>query len=98
MIEVKQGPKTLDLPYTIRMYGVTEAMFDQMVDENTKAELLDGVMIVHSPANIEHDEVSGFLRTLARCFARKKRYGKVLGPDSLIHLATCRRFGPDAYF
>jgi len=62
MIEVKHGLKTVDVPYTIRLYGITEEMFDELVDEDTKAELLDGVMVVHSPATIEHDDVGGFLR------------------------------------
>jgi hypothetical protein len=86
MIEVKRGIKTVDLPYTIRLYGVSEDTFYEMVDEDTTAELLDGMMIVHSPATIEHDDLSGFIRTIMRLFARKRRRGKVLGPDSLIHL------------
>lgn len=98
MIVVKQGIKTVDLPYTIRLYGVSEDQFDEMVDEDTRAELLDGVMIVHSPASIEHDDLGGFIRTLMRIFARKRRLGKVLGPDSLVHLRTCRLLAPDAYF
>src|SRR5262245_12437105 len=98
MVERKLRHRTVDLPYTIRVYGVTEEMFDELVDEDTKAELLDGVMIVHSPASTRHDCVAGFLRSLMRCYAEEKDLGQVLGPDSLIHLATCRRFAPDAYF
>jgi Uma2 family endonuclease len=98
MVEVKLGLKTVDLPFTVRLYGVTEELFDELVDEDTKAELLDGVMIVHSPASPRHDDDAGFLRTLMRCYAEARRLGKVLGPDSLIHLASCRRFGPDAFF
>jgi Uma2 family endonuclease len=88
----------IDLPYTIRVHGVTEEMFDELVDDDTKAELIDGVMIVHSPATIEHDDVTGFVRALMDLFTEEKGLGKVLGPDSLVHLATCRRFGPDGYF
>jgi Uma2 family endonuclease len=99
MVEVKLGPRTVDLPYTLRLYGVTEAMFDELVDdEDTKAELIDGVMIVHSPASPRHDDISGFLRSLMRCYTGAKGLGKVLGPDSLVHLRTCRKFAPDLYF
>jgi Uma2 family endonuclease len=98
MVEVKIGYRTVDIPYTVRVHGVTEAMFDELVDADTKAELLDGVMIVHSPTTIEHDDVSGFLRSLARGYADTKGAGKVLGPDALVHLATCRRFAPDLFF
>jgi Uma2 family endonuclease len=98
MVEVKLGPRTVDLPYTLRVYGVTEEMFDELTDEDTRAELFDGVMIVHSPASTRHDRVAGFLRRLMAGYAEEKDLGEVLGPDSLIHLSTCRRFAPDGYF
>lgn len=98
MVEVKIGLTTIALPYTVRVYGVTEEMFDELEDEDTKAELIDGVMIVHSPATIMHDNVSGFLRALMSFFVDVRGLGIVLGPDSLIHLATCRKFAPDIFF
>lgn len=98
MLEVLESLKAIDLPYTVRLYGVTEEMFDEMVDEDTKAELFDGVMIVHSPASLIHDDLSGFIRFLMRGYSARRKLGKVLGPDSLIHPATGRKFCPDAYF
>jgi len=85
MIEVMLGRRSIDLPYTVRFYGVTEAMFDEIVDEDTKAELLDGVMIVHSPATMEHDDIGGFIRALTSCYVDSKGSGQVYGPDSLVH-------------
>jgi Uma2 family endonuclease len=98
MIEVKLGLKTVDLPYTVRIPNVSERQFDRLVDEDTRAELIDGVMVVHSPASPRHDDVAGFLRSLMRFYAAVGRRGKVLGPDSLVHVATCRKFAPDAFF
>jgi Uma2 family endonuclease len=98
MVEVKLGRRGIDLPYTVRGPGVTEAMFDELVDEDTRAELIDGVMVVHSPASMDHDDRAGFIRGLMSFYVGSKRLGKVLGPDSLVHLATCRRFAPDIYF
>jgi Uma2 family endonuclease len=98
MIEVKCDVRSIDLPYMIQVYDVTEEMFDELVDEDTKAELIDGVMIVHSPASIEHDDSSGFVRGLMSFFAEARGIGKVLGPDSLIHLAPGRKCAPDAFF
>lgn len=98
MVEVKFGLRTVDLPYQVRLYNVTDAMFDKLVDEDTKAELIDGVMIVHSPASLPHDDIAGFLRTLMRCYADEKALGKVLGPDALVRLKPRRRFGPDVFF
>jgi Uma2 family endonuclease len=98
MVEVKLGLRTVDLPYTIRINDVTEEMFDELVDEDTKAELLDGVMIVHSPASPRHNRIAGFLRHLESAYAEAKDLGDIYGPDDLIHLATCRKFAPDSFF
>ena len=90
--------RSIHLPYTLKVYGVTEEQFDELVDEDTKAELFDGVMIVHSPAFLRHDRIGNFLRGLADFYVSEKQLGEILGPDGLIHLATCRRFCPDLFF
>ena len=98
MIEVKCDVRSIDLPYMIQVYDVTEEMFDELVDEDTKAELIDGVMIVHSPASMEHDNLGGFTRGLMSFYSDAKGLGVVLGPDSLIHLAPGRKCAPDVFF
>lgn len=98
MVEVKLGPRTVDIPYSVRFPGVSEEMFEELVDEDTRAELIDGVMIVHSPASPRHDHISGFLRTLMRVYASRKKLGLVLGPDALICLAKGRKVAPDIFF
>jgi Uma2 family endonuclease len=98
MVELKFGLRTVDLPYTVRLYGVTDEMFDELVDEDTKAELIDGVMIVHSPASLPHDDVAGFLRGLMRFYVADKDLGIVLGPDGLARIKKGRRVGADLFF
>jgi Uma2 family endonuclease len=98
MIEIKCGLQTLDLPFMIQVYEVTEEMFDELVGEDTKAELIDGVMIVHSPASMEHDNIGGFTRGLMSFYSDAQGLGVVLGPDSLIHLAPGRKCAPDVFF
>jgi len=90
--------RTVDLPYTIKLYGVTDEMFDDMVNEDVKAELLDGVMTVHSPASMRHDMVGHFLRSLLGDYAEEKELGAVYGPDSIVRLRRGRRFAPDLFF
>jgi Uma2 family endonuclease len=90
--------RTVDLPSTLYIHGVTEEMFGELVDEDTRAELLDGVMIVHSPASRRHDLLSKFLGGLMDFYVDTKDLGQVLGPDSVVHLATCRKLCPDVYF
>ena len=58
MVELKFGLRTVDVPYMLRLYDINDEMFDEMVDEDTKAELIDGVMIVHSTASMRHDNVA----------------------------------------
>lgn len=98
MVEVKFGLHTVDLPYTIRLYGVTDEMFDEMVDEDMRAEIIYGVMIVYSPATLRHDDVAGFLRTLMRGYAADKGIGLILGPKGLVRLKKGVRVGPDLFF
>jgi Uma2 family endonuclease len=98
MLDLRLGFRTADLPHPLRIYPVTEEMFDELVNEDMKAELLDGVMIVHSPASLRHDAIAGFLRFLMVGYAAANRLGHVLGPDGLIRLAPGRRFGPDLFF
>ncbi|HZT81750.1 MAG TPA: Uma2 family endonuclease [Gemmataceae bacterium] len=98
MRALKFGPSTVDLPYTLRLYGVTERKFDSLTDEDTKAELIDGVMIVHSPASPRHDNIAGLVRFLMRGYTGAKRLGLVLGPDSLIRLRKLRKVAPDGLF
>jgi Uma2 family endonuclease len=98
VIELKRALHTVDVPYTLKLYGITDEMFDEMVDEDTKAELIDGVMIVHSPASLRHDDVAGFLRGLMRFYVAAKGLGRVLGPDGLVRIKKGRRVGADIFF
>lgn len=99
MVEVKVGFKTIDLPYTIRIDGVTEEMFDELVDEDTKAELIDGVMIVYSPASLRHEDIVSFLGGLMSFYADARALGKVIGSgNGVVHLAACRKFAPAIFF
>ncbi|MGH9320846.1 MAG: Uma2 family endonuclease, partial [Vicinamibacteria bacterium] len=100
MVELKiEGFKTAELPYTLRIYGVTEKMFDEMVDEDTKAELIDGVMIVHSPASLEHEDIGSFLGGLMKFYAGARNLGLVIGSgNGVVRLAAGRRLAPDGFF
>jgi len=104
MIEVEEGVKilnlnTIGLPYTIRLYGVTDEMFDEVVDEDLKAELIDGVLIMHSPASMWHEDIASFLGSLMRLFVDAKGLGKFIARGhAIIRLATGRRLSPDGFF
>jgi Uma2 family endonuclease len=98
MNDVIELLKTVDLPYSVRFYGVSDEMFDELVTPDMKAELINGVPVVHSPTSLEHDDIGGFVRFLQRGYADAKRIGKVYGPDGLVVHATGKRFAPDTFF
>jgi len=81
-------------PYLLRLYGVSEAEFESLADEDLKAEYLDGVMIVHSPATVRHEERQLFLATLLKLYADAHRMGRVLGGNAVFRWRE-RRLAPD---
>ncbi len=97
-LELVYGAKVIEPPYLIRKFDVSEEEYDQLTDEDTKADLFDGTLIIHSPASIRHEDIFGFLFPLMRMYAEHKRMGKVLGSRATMHLAHCRKFEPDVLF
>ncbi len=81
-------------PYLLRLYGVDEAEFEALADEDLKAEYIDGVMIVHSPASVRHEERQIFLAALLKFYLDSHLPGRVLGGNALFHVGS-RRFAPD---
>lgn len=98
MAELLLRDRKVESPYLLRLFGITEREFDKLAHEDIKAELLDGVMIVHSPATLRHDDLLGFLLFLLRGYAESQGLGKVLGPNALMQLGRERRFAPDLMF
>jgi Uma2 family endonuclease len=98
MVELKFGPRTVGVGFSARIEDVSEKRFDELVDEDTRAELINGVMYVYSPASPRHDQVSGFLRGLLMFFADTRELGQVFGPDSLVRLKPGAKVCPDIFF
>ncbi|GBD07946.1 hypothetical protein HRbin22_00172 [Candidatus Thermoflexus japonica] len=81
-------------PYLLRLYGISEAEFDALGDEDLKAEYMDGVMIVHSPASVSHEWRVALLLTLLNLYVSEQGRGIVLGGNALFRVGP-RRFAPD---
>jgi Uma2 family endonuclease len=90
--------REVEAPYLLRVFDVSEQEFEALADEDVKAELFDGVMIVHSPNTWRHDDIQGFLLSLMRVYAETRGLGKVAGPNTLMRLSPQRRFAPDVLF
>jgi len=51
------GKKVIEPPYFVHKFGVSEEEYEEFKDEDTKAELFDGTLIIHSPASIRHEDI-----------------------------------------
>ncbi len=101
-VRVVDGTTVIDIeaPYTIRKYGVTEEEYDAVASktEDVKVELIDGVMIVHSPEKTRHERLFKFLLILMDRYTAPRGLGEVLGSMETVHLGECRKVKPDLLF
>ena len=78
-------------PYLLRLYGISEAEFDALGNEDLKAEYVDGVMIVHSPASVSHEWRVAFLLTLMNLYVSEQGRGiaafRWISPEALPEIA-----------
>ena len=98
LTELIYRTKVIEPPYLIRKFGVSEEEYDQLTDEDTKADLFDGTLIIHSPASTRHETIFKFLLFLMYGYTEQKQLGEVLGSRETMHLAHCRKFEPDILF
>ena len=77
---------------------MTEEEFVAWCDEDTRAEWVDGEVIIMSPANLEHCDLNAWLIRVLGTFVEEHGLGVVL-PDATIRLARQRRRRvPDVWF
>jgi Uma2 family endonuclease len=96
-VEVRFGQQAIDVPKLLFLEGVSEALYDALtaLEEDVKVELLDGVMVVHSPEKTRHEQEFRFLFVLMNLFAYAHHWGEVLGSMATVHLGECRKVKPD---
>ena len=71
--------------------------FYNWIDENTKAEFINGHVVIHSPVKKEHWQASDFLSRLLSVFASFKRLGRV-GVEKVMISLTRNDYEPDIVF
>jgi Uma2 family endonuclease len=78
---------------------MTEREFLEWADEDTFAEWVDGEVVMMAPANIDHDQFFGWLRTVVSLFVEQHELGRVFGSEVLVRLPRQRRLRqPDLLF
>ena len=71
--------------------------FREWLDEDKKAEFINGEIVMHSPVQRRHLKVSSNLSTLLEIYVRLNRLGEILVKKALISL-TRNDYGPDISF
>ncbi len=71
--------------------------FYRDIDDDMKAEFINGEIVVHSPVKKEHNEVTGFLFQLLNIFVRTFHLGFV-GIEKVMSAFTRNDYEPDVVF
>ncbi|MFW5693305.1 MAG: Uma2 family endonuclease [Thermoguttaceae bacterium] len=91
-----QSPAEVALPPPRRM---TEQEFIAWCDEKTRAEWVDGEVVMMSPVNRHHARLQVWLVSVLEGFVGKHNLGEVLGPEFAVRLGDPpRRRVPDVLF
>lgn len=78
---------------------LTEEEFVEWVGEKTRAEWVDGEVIMMSPVSDDHDDFKWWLRTVMHKFAKHGKLGRVKGPEFMMRLGPERAWrAPDVLF
>jgi Uma2 family endonuclease len=85
-------------PYLIRIGGWSEERYFREAPETRIVEFEDGEIIVHSPAGIRHQQVTGFLTFLLRGYGETKSLGITLNGPAVVRLRPGLLYEPDIFF
>ncbi len=82
----------------VRLPGWSEERYFEEAPENGFFELKDGELIMHSPVNLEHQRVVGFLHALLRAYAGRQNLGEVFAGPAVLRLRPDLNREPDLFF
>ncbi len=72
--------------------------FFELVDEDTEAELIDGVIVMPSPAGTAHELLFGWLLKVLGGYVEERQLGTVLGSRSVVRITGYTGREPDLLF
>lgn len=91
-------PEMVEGEYLLERHGATLADYERIANEDTRLDFFDGVLVMHSPANVKHEDTFWFLGMLLRGFVMPRGLGRVFGSRTPLSLAGDRRVEPDLLF
>lgn len=77
---------------------MTEQEFLEFCDEDTKAEYIDGEVIVHSPVSNKHSRIATFLTTILQLYIDQHLLGTIWGENFQVRPRPGLRRIPDLIF
>ena len=89
--------KLLEGEYVIFQPDVTEEVFWEYVNEDSNCELINGFLVIHSPASEEHEDIFSYLNALFRLFLEKNSAGKIYGSRFVMKLSKKWNSEPDLF-
>ena len=85
----------LEGEYIIMKPEVSEEQFWELANEDSNYELIDGVLIIHSPASEEHEDIFAHLTTILRFYLQEHNLGKIYGSRFVMRLSPKWNPEPD---
>lgn len=85
----------IDGEYIIMKPGVSEEEFWEIANEDTNFELIDGVLLIHSPASTEHEEIFKYLLQIISYYLERTAKGMVIGSRLVMRLSPKWNPEPD---
>ena len=89
--------KILEGEYVIFQPDVSEEVFWEYVNEDSNSELINGVLVIHSPASEEHEDIFSYLNALFRLYLEKNNAGKIYGSRFVMKLSKKWNPEPDLF-
>jgi Uma2 family endonuclease len=96
-VELLAKPRPLK-PHKLQQERITFEQFCELIHEDQKADLIDGVIYMQSPPSIPHEIVFGFLLHLVDIYVRHKKLGDVVGSRAAARLGKHDGPEPDLMF
>ena len=72
--------------------------FCDLVDEDTNAELVEGIIVMKSPVSEPHEGVFDFLHKILSMYVEHRNLGRVRGPKTLVRIGRYTGREPDLLF
>ncbi|MGV3719327.1 MAG: Uma2 family endonuclease [Actinomycetota bacterium] len=82
----------------VNLPSMTEDEFVRWCDEDTRAEYVDGKVVLMSPVSTKHYEINKFLLKLVDLYLEQRPGGRLLGPECMVRLRAGLRRVPDLLY